>query len=41
LIRMIVDMQIKLEKTENKRLQDSLNLSYTLANTFEKQQWKY
>ena len=32
LMRLMVDMQITLEKTENKRLQDTLNLSYTLSN---------
>jgi hypothetical protein len=34
-------MQVSLEKTENKRLQDSLNLSYTLANQYNKNKWKY
>lgn len=28
LVKMLVDIQISLEKTENQRLQDSLNLSY-------------
>ena len=32
LIKAIVDIQVSLEKTENKRLQDSLNMSYFLAN---------
>ena len=41
LIKMLVDIQISLEKTENKRLQDSLNLSYTLANEYSKHKWKY
>lgn len=41
LIKMLVDQQISLEKTENKRLQDSLNLSYTLANEYSKGTWKY
>lgn len=41
LVKMLVDVQISLEKTENKRLQDSLNLSYTLANEYSKHKWKY
>lgn len=41
LIRLTVDYQIKLEKTENRRLQNALNLSYTLASQFEKNMWKY
>ena len=41
LVKTLVDLQISLEKTENKRLQDSLNLSYTLANQFSKNKWKY
>ena len=38
---MLVDMQISLEKTENKSLQDSLCWSYTLANKFEDKKWQY
>ena len=38
---MLVDLQITLEKTENKRLQDSLNLSYYLANQYSQNKWKY
>ena len=34
-------MQISLEKTENKSLQDSLCWSYTLANKFEDKKWQY
>ena len=30
-----------MEKTENKRLQESLALSYTLSNQYEKNRWKY
>ena len=30
-----------MEKTENKRLQESLSLSYTLSNQYEKNRWKY
>jgi hypothetical protein len=41
LVKMLVDVQISLEKTESKRLQDSLNLSYTLANEYSKNKWKY
>ena len=41
LVKMLVDIQVSLEKTENKRLQDSLNLSYTLANEYSKHKWKY
>lgn len=41
LVRTIIDFQISLEKTENKRLQDSINLSYSLANQYEKNMWKY
>lgn len=41
LIKLLVDLQISLEKTESKRLQDSLNLSYTLSNEYAKYKWKY
>jgi hypothetical protein len=34
-------MQVSLEKTENKRLQDSLNLSYSLANYYQANKWRY
>jgi hypothetical protein len=39
--RQLVDLQINLEKTENTRLQDSLNLSYQMANLYAKNRWKY
>ena len=35
LVKVIIEYQIKLEKTENKRLQDALSLSYTLSNQYE------
>ena len=38
---MLVDLQITLEKTENSRLQDSLNMSYFLANQYAAKKWKY
>ena len=41
LIRTVVDLQISLEKTENKRLGDSLCLSYELANQYATNKWKY
>ena len=41
LIRAMVDIQVTLEKTENKRLQDSLNMSYFLANQYAAKKWKY
>jgi hypothetical protein len=40
-IKMLVDLQINLEKTENTRLQDSLNMSYFLANQDAAKKWKY
>ena len=40
-VRTVVDLQISLEKTENSRLQDSLNLSYAMANLYSKNRWKY
>ena len=36
-----MDYQGSLEKTENKRLQDVLALSYTLSNKYEENRWKY
>lgn len=39
--RQLVDLQITLEKTENTRLQDSLNLSYQMATLYAKNRWKY
>ena len=41
LVKVIIEYQIKLEKTENKRLQDALSLSYTLSNQYEQNRWKY
>jgi len=41
LVKLIVDLQISLEKTENKRLQDSLNLSFALANQYKEKKWQY
>ena len=41
LVKVLVDYQVSIEKSENKRLQDSLALSYTLANEYEKNRWKY
>lgn len=38
---MLVDLQISLEKTENTRLQDSLNMSYFLANEYAANKFKY
>ena len=32
---------MNIEKSENKRLQDALSLSYTLSNEYEKNRWKY
>ena len=41
IVKLMIDYQVSLEKTENKRLQDSLALSYTLSNQYEKNRWKY
>lgn len=41
LAKMLVDLQVTLEKTENKRLQDSLNMSYFLANSYAANKFKY
>lgn len=41
LAKMTVDLQISLEKTENQRLQESLNLSYQMANLYAKNKWQY
>ena len=35
IVKIIIDYQVSLEKTENKRLQDALSLSYTLTNQYE------
>ena len=40
-MKLLIDYQVSLEKTENKRLQESLSLSYTLSNQYEKNRWKY
>ena len=41
LVQLLIDYQVSLEKSENKRLQDALALSYTLADEYEKNRWKY
>ena len=41
LVKLLIDYQVSIEKTENKRLQDSLSLSYTLTNQYEQNRWKY
>lgn len=41
LVQLLVDYQVSIEKSENRRLQDSLALSYTLSNEYEKNRWKY
>ena len=41
LLKILLDTQVSLEKTENKNLQDSLCWSYTLANKFEDKKWQY
>jgi hypothetical protein len=41
LMKTVVDLQITMEKTENTRLQDSLCLSYELANNYAANKWKY
>jgi hypothetical protein len=40
-VQLLVDYQVSLEKTENKRLQDVLGLSYTLSTKYEQNRWKY
>ena len=41
LIKVIIQNQIKLERTANRMLQDSLSLSYTLCNQYETNRWQY
>ena len=41
LIKEIIKNQISLERTNNRMLQDSLNLSYTLCNQYEMNRFKY
>ena len=41
LVKILIDYQVSIEKTENKRLQDALSLSYTLTNQYEQNKWKY
>lgn len=38
---MLIENQIKLERTQNRMLQDSLSLSYTLCNQYELNRFKY
>ena len=38
---MLIKNQIALEKSQNRMLQDSLALSYTLCNQYEENRWKY
>ena len=40
-VKTLVKNQINLEKTETKRLQDSLCLSYELAKMYSENRWKY
>ena len=37
----MLDLQVSLEKQENKNLQDSLCWSYTLSQKFEERKWQY
>lgn len=37
----MVKTQMELEKTNNRLLQDSLSLSYTLCNQYEQNKFKY
>ena len=41
LMKLLLETQISLEKTENKNLQESLCWSYSLANKFEDKKWMY
>lgn len=41
LVKTLIKNQVKLEKTQNRMLQDSLALSYTLSNQYEENRWKY
>jgi hypothetical protein len=41
LVKTLVDLQVSVERTENKRLQESINLSYTMADEYASNKWKY
>jgi hypothetical protein len=41
LLKIVINTQVQVEKAENKRLQDTLNLSYVLANNYEDTSFKY
>ena len=41
LVKLLIKNQITLERTNNKMLQDSLQLSYTLCNQYEENRFKY
>ena len=40
-MKLLIKTQIGLERAQNKLLQDSLSLSYTLCNQYEENRFKY